>query len=82
MINDDKMMFLARTEANKCPHDHVCLEGNREHLCKVAAEYGEKVLFLKRETPQKKSCPYYYTFGEDGICTCPVRYRLYSEYGV
>lgn len=81
-FSDDPKMLDARQEANFCPHDHACLEDKREHLCKIAAEYGDKVLFLKRGSPQKKSCLYYYTFGEDGICTCPVRYRLYSEYGI
>ena len=82
MKSVDPVMLEVRDEAKDCPHDHSCLEGKREHLCRVAGGYGDKVLVLKKGTPQKKSCPYFYTFGDDGICTCPVRYRLYSEYRI
>lgn len=79
MKSVNPLLLKAKEEAVDCPHNQICLEGKREHLCKVCAEYGDKVLFLKNGFPQKKSCPYFYTFGDDGICTCPVRYVLYNE---
>ena len=82
VMSIDPLMYKTREETRDCSHNHICLEGQREHLCRVVAEYGNKVLFLQDSGTPKKSCPYFHTFGDDGICTCPVRYRLYVEYGV
>ncbi|MCG8375445.1 MAG: hypothetical protein MI702_03090 [Chlorobiales bacterium] len=80
-MKSDPLMLKAREEAVDCPHNHICLKGEQGHLCKVASEHGDKVLFLQNDQP-KKLCPYCHAFGDDDICTCPVRYRLYSEYRI
>ena len=79
-MKSDPLILKAKEEAVDCSHNHKCLQGEHDHLCKVVAERGNKVLFLADKP--KKQCPYFHTFGDDGVCTCPVRYRLYSKYRI
>ncbi|NEX14557.1 MAG: hypothetical protein C1941_07685 [Prosthecochloris sp.] len=80
MTNKDTLLLKAKQEAGDCPHDHKCLEGKQGHLCKVIAEYGEKVLLVKITT-QKNITAYCNSFADECLCTCPVRYCLFKESG-
>ena len=76
MTDKNPQLLRAKQDAVDCPHDHTCLEGKQEQLCKVIVEYGEMVLLVQKTT-QKTNTVYCNSFAGECLCTCPVRYSLY-----
>ncbi len=64
-------------EASKCKKKLACLKEKCE-LCAVADCVNDSVLFVKSE--YNASCPYQQMFGNEFICSCPVRKEIYEKY--
>ena len=72
-----------KQEANRCPNNFTCIAtgccGHQED-CTVHHSAGRNVLSLNSRERWAFSCPYRLSFGYGQICTCPVRYYLYTQY--
>ncbi len=74
-ISDD-----ARAAAKRCGKQLVCLNGNKEELCRLKCDIKGEVLFI--ECREEAHCFYQITFGYGTICTCPVRREIFAKYGI
>jgi len=68
-----------RMLATKCTKKHSCLCGESD-FCGVEKCVNNAVLFIKCK--QNASCPYQIFFGNDFICSCPVRKAIYDKYKI
>jgi len=69
-----------KRETTKCQHAFECLDTGycgHEKRCEVEFAFGPEALGLKLRGPF--SCPYHESFGDVSLCTCPVRYFLYTN---
>lgn len=71
---------IVKRETTKCQHEFGCLATGycgHENKCEVEFVFGTNALGLRFR--ERFSCPYHVSFGDMPLCTCPVRYYLYTE---
>lgn len=69
-----------RQKADGCPYDFECLENGRcgaRDVCAVEYAYGASVMRLASD--EQVYCPYQVAFGDNQLCTCPVREYLHVK---
>lgn len=69
-----------KRKTTQCQRGFECLDTGccgREKQCEVEFAFGPNALGLKFSGPI--SCPYHESFGGLALCTCPVRYFLYTN---
>ena len=69
-----------KRETTKCHHDFRCPATGycgHENKCEIAFAFGTNALALRFR--ERFSCPYHVSFGDMPLCTCPVRYYLYTK---
>ncbi len=66
--------------ATKCRKGFSCLNGNRENMCKVELNIGDKIHFVK--CIDDKPCDHRVPFGYSFVCLCPVRKELFNRYNI
>ena len=69
-----------KRETTKCQQEFGCLESGYcgpEKKCEVKFVFGPNALCLKFRG--SSSCLYRESFGDLPLCTCPVRYFLYTK---
>lgn len=71
-VNED---IIAKT--TKCSKSFACLNGSDHKCCTIKDCINQKVHFL--DVKDKIICSYVVYFGNDQICTCPVRKEIYNE---
>ena len=66
--------------AVRCRNGHACLHDPDYVLCGTAVdeEQGARILRCDHAT----DCPYSSQFGEQRVCTCPVRHEIGRKYRV
>lgn len=75
----DKLIINESTiaKATKCSKFFGCLNGNGHKCCEVKDCINNKVYFLN--VKKKIICSYVVNFGNEQICTCPIRKELYNK---
>ena len=69
-----------KRETTQCRDEFKCLATGycgHEKRCEVEFAFGTNALALKFK--EQFLCPYRASFGEVPLCTCPVRYYLYTN---
>ena len=69
-----------KLRATQCQQEFGCLEKGycgHDKKCEVKFAFGPSALGLKFKG--SLSCPYRESFGDLPLCTCPVRYFLYTK---
>jgi len=66
------------TDSTECEKSFECL-ANQENLCKVKLCIAGEVHFLKCDD---NVCKFKAYFGNESLCTCPVRKEIYNRYKV
>ncbi len=75
-----KVPDSVKRETTKCQHEFGCLATGycgHENKCEVEFAFGTNALGLRFKGPFL--CPYHASFGDVPLCTCPVRYYLYTN---
>ena len=75
-----KVPEIVKRETTQCTHEFACLVTGycgHDKQCEVEFAFGTNALALRFR--KRFSCPYHVSFGEVPLCTCPVRYHLYSQ---
>ncbi len=65
--------------ADKCQRNYVCLNEETPPLCPVKDCVNCEIHFISVNTFY---CAYFLYFGDEVICTCPVRKELFNKYEV
>ncbi len=67
-------------KTTKCKKGFSCLKGDRENMCRVELNIGDKIHFVKcmGDVP----CDYRVAFGYSFVCLCPVRKELFNRYNI
>ncbi len=63
----------------ECDRDIECLVPGNQPSCSIKDCVNQKVHFIAKHN---RHCPYHLHFGNEIICTCPVRKELYNRYKV
>ena len=79
------MGFLVPEEVlektTECAHEYSCLNEDSFPCCEVVAKAATGVLLVF--CAKKSSCPYCQDIKtHTGFCVCPLRIKLYEEYGI
>jgi hypothetical protein len=63
----------------RCEKGFSCLDGDPSCLCAVTDCVMGDVVFVEFK---KDYCRYSVSYGNERICTCPIRKALYNQYRV
>jgi hypothetical protein len=69
-----------KLSASYCTKEFSCLSDANRDLCRVKEHIGEKVYFIACK--EDKYCAYKESFGNENLCTCPVRKEIYDKYKI
>ena len=77
-----KIMISDKTlkETKDCLKNFICLEGNKENICKVRDCLNKRLYFI--ECLQYEPCTYQKHFGGNTYCACPTRKEIYDKHGI
>jgi hypothetical protein len=76
-----KVSDETKSETDRCEYDFQCLNNEKWVTCSIESELTEGALVTKKRR-WHYSCKYSLKIGDKFICTCPIRYYLYSHYKV
>ena len=80
----------SRKKTTKCPSNFLCLTENENPMCSkerpmCSVEVPlESMIFVrdKNNNYTNYDCVYKVAYGSGYLCTCPVRFEIYSRYNM
>ena len=66
-------------QTTKCDRDFACLKPDDKPSCSIKDCVSQKVHFVAKHN---RYCRYSFRFGNEIICSCPVRKELYNRFKV
>jgi len=63
----------------QCDKDFACLKPGNHPGCSIKECINDQVHFVAKHS---RYCPYGLSFGNEVICSCPVRKELYNRYKI